>query len=382
MTSVHVSLTSSPPDATRADHPRNRSVRPTTLDAAGWPLISIIIPTFNRPELLLERALSSAFGQSYPNIEVLVVMDGPDPLTQAALSGIHDSRLRPMVLPENAGASHARNVGVNAARGEWVAFLDDDDEWQPDKLSRQLERALKSSHAFPVVFSSWITRTPEGDTLNPPRLKSEIEPIGDYLLTRRSPRLTECGLTCSMIFASRELLMRSPFVAFTRKHEDWDWMLRVEQLPGVGFEQLPPEDGSALAIYYFAENRAFASKFTAWAPSLAWAEGHRQAGRLSERAFAGFIISQLAPFPAAAYDTKGLIALSRALFSTRPSLYELLRYFKLWAIPAPLRRNLKTQGLRLLRLGRQKRQFAAPQPSLHQSTQTQSTGLKTPVSDA
>lgn len=329
-------------------HPEGARV----LAAAGWPLISVVIPTFNRPGLLIERALSSAFAQRYPNVEVLVVMDGPDPLTDAALAGIKDARLRPMALAENSGPSQARNAGVQAARGEWVAFLDDDDEWQPDKLSRQLEAALNSAHPFPVVFSSWITRTPQGDTFNPPRLKHAAERLGDYLLTRRSPKLTECGLTCSMIFAPRELLLRSPFSASIRKHEDWDWMLRAEQQPGVGFEQLPPEDHSALAIYYFAENRSFASQFTAWAPSLTWAQGHRQAGRLSERAFAGFIISQVAPFPAAAYDTEGFVALSRALFSTRPSLYELMRYFKLWAIPAPLRRTLKTQGLRLLQLGR------------------------------
>jgi glycosyltransferase involved in cell wall biosynthesis len=345
---------------------RSSTMTTTDLEAeAGhgflFPLVSVIIPTFNRPQLLIERALSSALGQNYPNLEVLVVMDGPDPKTQAALDDISDPRLRPMALPENMGASQARNAGIQAARGEWIAFLDDDDEWRPNKLARQMAQALRSRYRFPVVFSSWITRTPQGDTLNPPRLKQETERLGDYLLIRHSPRLTECSLTCSMIFAPRELLLRSPFVVFTRKHEDWDWMLRTEQLPGVGFEQVPPDDASALTIYYFAENRDFASKFTAWEPSLVWAQLHRKAGRLSERAFAGFIISQLAPFPAAAYDMKGFQALTRALLSTRPGLYELLRYFKLWAIPAPVRRNLKASGLRLLRLARESLQ-GRPQP--------------------
>ncbi len=305
------------------------------------PLVSVIIPTYNRPELLLDRALSSALGQQYPNLEVLVVMDGPDPRTQAALEAITDPRLRPLVLPQNAGPSAARNFGVRAAKGEWVAFLDDDDEWLPEKLARQLECAQESSHRLPVVFSSWITRTPAGDTLNPPRLKSAGEPLGDYLLTRRSPRLPECGLTVSMVFAPRSLVLNVPFPEDIRKHEDWDWMLMAEQVEGVGVEQLPMGDSQALTIYYFAENRDFASKYTAWAPSLAWAQRHRQAGRLTERAFAGFIVSQLAPFPAAAYDRQGFLALTRALRSTHPGPYEWLRYLKLWAIPAPLRRHLK-----------------------------------------
>ena len=305
------------------------------------PLISVIIPTLNRPELLVERALSSAFGQTHPNLEVLVVVDGPDPGTEATLSHIQDPRLRLHVLPFNSGPSDARNAGIQLSRGEWIAFLDDDDEWLPDKLARQLECALKSGHASPVVFSGWITRTPAGDTLNPCRPKPQSEPLGDYILARRSPTLPECGLTTSMTFASRELLTRLPFPAGMRKHEDWDWMLRAEQVPGVGFEQLPPQDASALAVYYHAENRHFASSHTDWKPSLAWAQGHREAGRLSERAFAGFIVSQLAPYAAAAYDVQGFTALSLALLSTRPNPYEALRYLKLWAIPAPVRRGLK-----------------------------------------
>ena len=305
------------------------------------PMISVIIPTLNRPELLLERALKSAFGQTHPNLEVLVVVDGPDPGTEAALSRVQDPRLRLHVLPVNSGPSDVRNAGVQLSRGEWIAFLDDDDEWLPDKLARQLECALKSPYPFPVVFSGWITRTPAGDTLNPPRLKPQAQPFGDYLLARTSPAQPECFLTTSMTFAPKELLLRLPFPAGMRKHEDWDWMLRAEQVAGVGFEQLPLHDTAALTVYYHAENRHFASSHTDWAPSLAWAQGHREAGRLSERAFAGFIISQLAPFPAAAYDLRGFTALNRALFSTRPNLYEALRYLKLWAIPAPVRRGLK-----------------------------------------
>ena len=311
------------------------------LETGPSPLISIVIPTFNRPQLLIERALRSALAQDYSPLEVLVVTDGPDPLTEAALSAVHDSRLRALTLPYNAGPSAVRNFGVQEARGQWIAFLDDDDEWGPEKLTRQLECARQSSFSLPLVFSSWINRTPAGDTLNPPYLKGPTQTLGDYLLTRRSPKLPECSLTISMAFAPRSLLLLLPFAEDLRKHEDWDWMLKAEQVPGVGVEQLPLGDSPALAIYYHGEPRDFASRHTFWEPSLAWAESHRQADRLSDRAFAGFIVSQLAPFPAAAYDGRGFAALTRALASTRPGLYEWLRYFKLWAIPAPMRRSMK-----------------------------------------
>jgi len=125
--------------------------------------------------------------------------------------------------------------------------------------------------------------------------------------------------------------------------------MRAEQVPGVGFEQVPPDDAAALAVYHFAEDRPFASQFTAWAPSLEWALEHHREGRLSRRALAGFIISQLAPFPAATRDRTAFRALTQALWATGPNVYELMRYLKLWAIPAPWRRDLKRVALNLRR---------------------------------
>lgn len=121
------------------------------------PLISVIIPTFNRPQLLIERALRSVLAQDHAPLEILVITDGPDPATEMALSAVHDSRLRTLTLPQNAGPSAVRNFGVREARGQWIAFLDDDDEWGPEKLTRQLECALQSPFPLPLVFSSWST---------------------------------------------------------------------------------------------------------------------------------------------------------------------------------------------------------------------------------
>ncbi|MBB5361628.1 glycosyltransferase [Deinococcus humi] len=305
------------------------------------PLISVVIPTYRRPELLLRRGLRSALAQRYPNLEVLVVMDGPDVETSAALAAIDDPRLRPLTLPRNQGPSAARNYGVQHARGEWIAFLDDDDVWRPDKLTRQMQVAQRSVHPLPVVLSGYIERTPYGDQLYPTRPKAADESLGDYMFVRRSARPPGSAVFGILVLAPRALALRVPWPTHLRNNEDWDWLLRVEETPGVGFEQLPPEDASTLAIYYRDEDRSTGSGVSSWRPMLEWAQGHRRAGRLSDRAYAGFLLAQVVPRAVRAGDPTGLPVLGLALLATRPGPSELASFLKHWAVPAPLRRRLR-----------------------------------------
>lgn len=99
--------------------------------------VSVIIPTFNR-EALLHRALVSVFAQSAPPFEVIVVDDGSTDETQARVRTTFPKvRYRYQV---RAGVSAARNRGIEAATGEWIALLDSDDEWLPQKLERQFQQ--------------------------------------------------------------------------------------------------------------------------------------------------------------------------------------------------------------------------------------------------
>jgi glycosyltransferase involved in cell wall biosynthesis len=100
------------------------------------PAVSVIIPTFNRARVI-GRAVESALRQSYQNLEVIVVDDGSTDETAAVLKGFRD-RVR-YLRQENRGVSAARNAGIAAAIGKWIAFLDSDDEWYPAKLAKQLE---------------------------------------------------------------------------------------------------------------------------------------------------------------------------------------------------------------------------------------------------
>jgi glycosyltransferase involved in cell wall biosynthesis len=103
------------------------------------PLVSVIIPTYER-STLLRQAVESALAQTFDGIEVIVVEDGSD-IAATALRGC-DGRVR-YHRQEHRGVSAARNTGVRLASGEWLAFLDDDDLWDPRKLERQLALASR-----------------------------------------------------------------------------------------------------------------------------------------------------------------------------------------------------------------------------------------------
>jgi glycosyltransferase involved in cell wall biosynthesis len=115
------------------------------------PLVSVVIATYNMARFL-PLALRSALGQNYENIEVLVIDDGSQDDTQAVMAPFRsDHRVR-YVFQQNGGQASAKNHGIREARGEYVAFLDADDMWVPDKLERQMPLFLRSS-AVGIVYS-------------------------------------------------------------------------------------------------------------------------------------------------------------------------------------------------------------------------------------
>lgn len=106
------------------------------------PLVSVVVPTYNRCEQL-PRAIDSILKQTAQDLEVIVVDDGSSDDTPAVAKRFTDPRVR-YLRRENGGVCAARNTGIAAARGDWLAFLDDDDEWLPEKLSLQLAAAERA----------------------------------------------------------------------------------------------------------------------------------------------------------------------------------------------------------------------------------------------
>lgn len=110
------------------------------------PLVSVVIPTFNRARLLPD-AVRSVLEQSHENLELIVVDDGSTDDTTDVLAGFDDGRLQCIRIERSGSPSRARNVGLARAKGRYVAFLDSDDVWLPIKLERQLA-ALRSNPGY------------------------------------------------------------------------------------------------------------------------------------------------------------------------------------------------------------------------------------------
>jgi glycosyltransferase involved in cell wall biosynthesis len=251
-------------------------------------LISVVIPTRNRP-LLVKRAVASALAQTLLEIEVIVVIDGFDDKTQAELAKINDPRLRIVELPESQGGAAARNVGVAEAKGEWIAFLDDDDEWLPQKLERQLEVAKCSQSNLPIISCRLMARTPKGEFIYPRRFPKPDEPLSEYLLARNSFSFGEGLIQTSTIFTNRKLLKKVPFQSGLAKHQDWDWLLKVNTLTDVEIKFVP----ETLVIWYCWQERQSTSSTSNWQQSLAWIRDNQNL--VTPRAYSGFIMTQVSP---------------------------------------------------------------------------------------
>ena len=102
------------------------------------PKISVVIPTYNRPNLL-SRAIESVINQTYTDYECLVVDDASPADSLSAVDNFDDDRIQYFEHETNQGASAARNTGIANSKGDYIAFLDDDDEWLPTKLEKQMK---------------------------------------------------------------------------------------------------------------------------------------------------------------------------------------------------------------------------------------------------
>ena len=125
---------------------------------ARVPRVSIVIAVYNGAPTI-ERALASVFAQTYTDYEVIVVNDGSTDDTGAVLAHLSD-RIR-LITQGNRGLSAARNAGVRASTGEYVAFLDDDDEWMPEKLARCVP-VLEADRDCALVYTLALKVDPQG----------------------------------------------------------------------------------------------------------------------------------------------------------------------------------------------------------------------------
>nr|BFE63871.1 hypothetical protein GCM10020063_083970 [Dactylosporangium thailandense] len=309
------------------------------------PEVSVVIPTRNRPELVV-RAVRSALAQTLTDIEIVVVVDGPDPATIAALEAVGDDRIRPVELPESGGAPNARNRGVDNARADWVAFLDDDDEWLPEKLATQLERARASGVAQPIVGSRLYMRTPRAELIMPRRVPAPGEPISEYLAVRHGLFHGDGFIQTSTILAPTALLRKVPFADGLRRLQELDWTLRSLQEDGV--DLIYAEE--PLVIWYADENRPRISFDAPWKQSLEWLRQTRP--RVTPRAYAALAMSVVGSMAAASRSPRVFFdLLHEARKHGKPSFTDYVTFLQVWLVPAGPRRVVRDFFLSRRRAG-------------------------------
>lgn len=125
-------------------------------------LVSIVMPAYNCEKYVAE-AINSVLAQTYKSWELLVIDDGSKDNTLQIINefGNKDIRIRPLQNEKNMGVSATRNRGIELASGDWIAFLDSDDMWEPTKLEKQLKVAEKKSAEFLFTRSLYINEDGE-----------------------------------------------------------------------------------------------------------------------------------------------------------------------------------------------------------------------------
>jgi glycosyltransferase involved in cell wall biosynthesis len=193
------------------------------------PLVSVIIPTYNRADLV-RQALASVQAQTYRDFEIVVVDDGGTDGAFEVLSAWQE--LRVLRHAGRRGVSAARNTGVAAARGEWLAFLDSDDLWLPDKLARQI-LWLEGQPELLICQTdeTWVRR---GVRVNQPLSHRKV--AGRIFL----PSLQRCMISPSAVMLHRRLLEdHGGFDETLPAAEDYDLWLRLTWRYEVGLIDEP-----------------------------------------------------------------------------------------------------------------------------------------------
>jgi glycosyltransferase involved in cell wall biosynthesis len=298
------------------------------------PEVSVVIPTCNRPDLA-SRAVRSALAQTYEDLEVIVVIDGPDPATEEALAAIPDARLRVLTLPRQGKAPNARNQGTRAATGRWTAFLDDDDEWLPEKLEVQLKLAATAVRPSPVVATRLISRSPRSDTVMPRRLPGPEEPLSEYFTVRKGLFYGDGFIQTSTIMAPTSLARRVPFTVGLRRQQELDWTLRAVQQEDV--ELLYAAE--PLVLWHQDEDRERISLENPWAEQLAWLRTNRSL--FTPRAYSAFTMSVLSSMAAPTRSRQVFAELLREARTGRPGAIDYLTFLQIWTIPPSVRHTLR-----------------------------------------
>lgn len=191
------------------------------------PLVSVIIPTYNRGRLIL-NSIDSVLKQTYRDIELIVVDDCSTDDTKQIVLSLNDARIKYIKLEKNSGACIARNTGIEKAAGEFIAFNDSDDIWLDEKVSRQMDFLQKNK--ADIVICKMECRTPENEFIhNFPNIEEDRKISYAELLKYNSA-------STQTLFGRAECFKDISFDASMPRLQDWDEVLRLSRKYNVFYQ--------------------------------------------------------------------------------------------------------------------------------------------------
>lgn len=195
------------------------------------PAVSVIIPTHNR-SAIISQTIDSVLAQSFTDFEIIVVDDGSTDNTASVLQEQYAQKLT-YIRIENSGLPAARNTGIKAARGTYVAFIDDDDLWLPDKLQRQMT-LMQNNPSLGLVYCGCYKIGADGAVLSETR-PAHRGALLEYLLR------SNCIVgSASAVLVTHEVFSRAGYFDETLKAcEDWDMWIRIARYYQIDFIDEP-----------------------------------------------------------------------------------------------------------------------------------------------
>ena len=234
------------------------------------PAVSVIIPTHNR-SAIISQTIDSVLAQSFTDFEIIVVDDGSTDNTASVLQEQYAQKLT-YIRMENSGLPAARNTGIKAVRGTYVAFIDDDDLWFPDKLQRQIT-LMQNNPSLGLVYCGCYKIGEDGAVLSETRPAHRGELL-EYLLR------SNCIVgSASAVMVTHEVFSRAHYFDETLKAcEDWDLWIRIARYYQIDFiaEPLvklrihPQSMQNNIRVMECATFSVLNKYWTERAPDLAW----------------------------------------------------------------------------------------------------------------
>lgn len=186
--------------------------------------ISIVIPTYNRASLL-GRTIQSVLDQTYKEIEIIIVDDNSTDNSEELVKTYQDKQIIYLRNNYNFGAAESRNIGIDHCSGDYIAFLDSDDEWHTQKLEKQIKLIKQHKNISDFLCFTQINVTYHKKSITPVKEREENQPLVEYFFINE-----EFIVTSAMLFP-RETIEKLKFKKDIKLFQDIDLCLRASRLP-------------------------------------------------------------------------------------------------------------------------------------------------------